>query len=412
MTFVYIACLFLLLLFSAFLSASETALFSLSSLKLKAFQQKGGRFSLISKLMHVSQRTLVTILILNVFSNLLVQNTVSSLFGVSSHWWLNVLVPLFLTLLLGEVLPKTFALPNNEKVAFFTAPFIQRASKLLKPLQVPLTKLTVWVSRLFFFFLKQEKKISSQELRHMVQISQETGVLSQQEGYLIDGMLDLHEASVRSLMSPREEVLFYKMEQPLERLEELFVDLEVSKVPVCEGDLEEVLGILSMERYFFHKQTIQTSSDLIELLKKTKFVPETMGALSLLEMLRKEKEDLSMVVDEYGVISGIISQEDLIESVIGEVSDVRSDQSLYNRANEDVIIASGKLELVEFREIFDIPLISKEHHVTLGGWLIEQLEEIPQAGTKYATDVFLFYVLSSTQTRIKQVYVRRLQKKR
>ena len=115
------------------------------------------------------------------------------------------------------------------------------------------------------------------------------------------------------------------------------------------------------------------------------------------------------MVDEYGSISGLITQEDLIEKVVGEIADFRDAKSLYTRSGENVIIASGKLELSQFAEIFGIELFSKENVVTLGGWLIEQLGTIPQTGTKYATDQFLFYVLAADPNRIRRIYVRKLE---
>lgn len=129
----------------------------------------------------------------------------------------------------------------------------------------------------------------------------------------------------------------------------------------------------------------------------------------MLSNLREAGESLAIVVDEYGAISGLISQEDLIETVVGEISDRRDPKSsLFTRSSEDVIIASGKLELSTFREIFGIPLKSHENTVTLSGWLIEQLGDIPTPGTKYANDQFLFYVLAADPNRIRRIYVRKL----
>jgi CBS domain containing-hemolysin-like protein len=131
-----------------------------------------------------------------------------------------------------------------------------------------------------------------------------------------------------------------------------------------------------------------------------------------LRNLRERGESLAIVVDEYGSISGLITQEDLMESVVGEILDKRDEKSLYTRSGEDAIIASGKLELTEFKEIFGVSLKSKEHVFTLGGWLIEQLGDIPSIGTKYADDRFLFYILEAAPNRIRRVYVRKLKPKK
>jgi CBS domain containing-hemolysin-like protein len=351
---------------------------------------------------------LVTILMLNVLANLLVQNTVSSLFDAFDDWTLKVGLPLLLTLIFGEVLPKSIALPSNASIAPRVAPWISGAAKLLRPIRVPLTKATSWISRFLFVFLKKEKEISAEELRHVLKSSEESGVLLPQECDLIGGSLDLQTSLVRERMRPREEILFYDIQDPLSKLNHLLVDLETTRVPVCDGDLEKLLGILTARRFFFHREQVKAGSDLAPILKKPYFVPETTRSWNLLKNLRERNESLAIVVDEYGTISGLVTQEDLIEAVVGEITDRRDAKSLYTRSSDDVIIASGKLELSEFKEIFGISLKSRENIVTLGGWLIEQLGDIPATGAKYATDDFLFYVLAAEPNRIRRIYVRRL----
>lgn len=409
MTFGLISILVLLLLISGFLSASETSLFSLSPLTVKSYRENSNpRLALIARLMESPREVLVTILILNVLSNILVQNTVSSLFDAFPGWLLKVGLPLFLTLLFGEVIPKSIAMPNNVAFAYKTAPFIELAAKVLKPIREPLTRATSWISRFLFFFLHEEKEISAEELRHVLESSKESGVLLPQECKLVGGALDLQDSLVKERMRPREEVLYYDVQEPLQNLIRLFIDLETSRVPVCDGSLENLLGIISVKRFFFHRDQIQTPKDLISLLKKAYYVPESIKAWTLLKNLRERQESLAIVVDEYGSISGLITQEDLIESVVGEITDRRDDLNLYTRSGEDAIIASGKLELSEFKEIFGIPLKSKENILTLGGWLIEQLGDIPSVGTKYADDRFLFYILEAAPNRIRRIYVRKL----
>lgn len=404
-----IALLFFLILLSASLSASETALFSLSPLTVKSYRSASNpRLGLIARLMEKPRDLLVTILMLNIFANILIQNTVSSLFEQEEGWWIKIVVPLVLTLLFGEVLPKSLALPNNAQVAYRAAPWLDRAARFLRPIRIPLTKATSGISRFLFFFLTEEKEISAEELRHVLKTSEEAGVLLPEEAELIDGALDLQTTIVKERMRPREEVLFYDIQEPLAQLTHLFVDQETTRVPVCDGDLENLLGILSTRRYFFQKEQIQKPADVVPFLKKPFYVPETTKAWALLRTLRERGESLAIVVDEYGSISGLITQEDLIEAVVGEIKDRRDTKSLYTRSSEDVIIASGKLELAEFREIFGVPLKSKENIVTLGGWLIEQLGDIPATGAKYATDDFLFYVLAAEPHRVRRIYVRRL----
>ncbi|EKE08210.1 MAG: hypothetical protein ACD_17C00288G0003 [uncultured bacterium] len=403
--------LLLLILLSAFLSGSETALFSVSPLAVKSYESsRSPRLQLIARLMRRPRDVLVTILILNVLANVLIQNTVAMIFDPYQSIALKIFLPLGLTLFLGELIPKSLALPNHSQIAYVTAPWIDRAARILRPIREPLTKATSFISRALFFFLKEEKEISSDELRHVLKTSEERGVLLPVETELISGTLDLQHSHVKEHMRPRAEVLAYDIRDPLAELMDLFIEKKVTRVPVYEGNLENLKGILTAREFFFHKDQIKRAQDLVSILIKPYFLPETTRAWTTLCMLRERGIPLAMVVDQYGSISGLITQEDLVEAVIGEIVDARDVKNLYTRSSEDVVIASGKLELSEFEDIFHIPLESKEGSVTLGGWLIEQLGDIPTAGAKYANDRFLFYVLAADPNRIRRIYIRRLKK--
>lgn len=137
-----------------------------------------------------------------------------------------------------------------------------------------------------------------------------------------------------------------------------------------------------------------------------------MTAETLLKKMYEREESLAIVVDEYSSVSGIIAFEDLVEVVIGEISDRRDTKALYTKSKSDVVIASGKLELSEFEDLFQHKLYSPNHMMTIGGWLTEQLGDIPKAGTKYVTDEFLFHVLASDHTRVRRVYIRKLTRRK
>ncbi len=410
MLLLLIVFLLILIFLSGYFSAAETALFSLSPLTLKAYRVSSqSRLNLISRLMDHPRQVLVTLMIVHIFANILVQNVISSIFEPFPIWTLKVGVPLVLTLLFGDILPKSVAMPYNTAISYHVAPVVAKVSRWIAPFRKLLTAVTSGLTRCLFFFLHEEKEISIDELRHVLKTSEETGVLLHEEADLIDGMLKLQQVLVKERMRPREEMLFYDLQQPFSALNHLFVELEITRVPVCDGNLENILGVLSTRLYFFHENELREPADLLPILKKPCYVPETMKCWALLQYLRERGESLALVVNEYGSISGLITQEDLIEAVVGEISDKRDVKSLYTRSGPDVIIASGKLELEEFRDVFGISLKSKENAVTLGGWLIEQLGDIPPAGTKYANDQFLFYVLAADPNRIRRIYVRKLQ---
>jgi magnesium and cobalt exporter, CNNM family len=406
-----IAALVVLLLLSAFCSSSETALFSLSPMKVKAFSQDPHRRKqLVARLLMQPRQLLVTVLIINVIINVLIQNIISNFFGGSTSWLLTVGLPLFLTLVFGEVIPKSLGLANNEKVAYLTAPVLNKAQKLFLPIRKSLVYIAGAISHVIFFFLRKEKEISVEELEHALKTSRKVGVLSEDEGELVRGYLHLEGFHVRELMRQTEEILYFDISENLDRLVHLFVDEECSRIPICEGDIENVIGIMTSRLFFLHRPQIHASEDLKKIVEKAFFVPESMPATTLLREFYARKESMALVVDEYGSISGLLTLEDLIEEVIGEISDRRDLDKRYTRSGEDVLIASGKLELSELEEIFDVPFESEHDVVTIGGWLTEKLGDIPKSGTKYTTKDFLFHILSSDPNRIRRVYIRRLRK--
>ena len=401
----------ILLFFSGLFSASETALFSLSSLKIKAYKQdKDARKQLIAELLLSPRDLLVTIIMLNIAINILIQNVFSSLFGDSSNWMLNVGVPLVLTLMLGDVVPKSIGLVNNVKISYKISPLISLLQKILLPIRKILVFITNHISRVLFFFLRKEQEISIDELQHALRTSRQYGVLQEDEAELVRGYLALQESTVKERMRPREEVLFFDLDESLSKLVHLFVDQECSRIPVCDKGLDQIVGIITSRLYFLHKEKISKIEDLRPILEKPFFVPETVPAKTLLRQFYDRQESFGIVVDEYGSVSGIIALEDLVETVIGEIADRRDEKNLYTSSGEDVMIVSGKMELAELEKIFDVTLISENNMVTLGGYLTEKLGDIPKSGSKYMTSDFLFHVLASEPTRVRRVYIRRLRR--
>lgn len=406
---ILIVVLALLIFMSGFLSASETAMFSLSSMKVRAYRHGADkRGQLIARLLSKPRKLLVTILMLNVVMNILVQNVVSGIFGTFSSWALTVGVPLGLTLVFGEVIPKSIAYPKNTFISYHAAPFLRGVEIVLKPLRDAITYLTEFISKFFFFYLRKEKEIAIEELKIALRSSQETGAVSSEEAKLVRGYLNLEEDVVKELMCPRNEILFFDVNEPLSRLVSLFVDEECTRIPVCSGSIEHVLGVMSSSSFFLHQDRIKNTHDVISYLKKAYFVPESMISRALLEHFYQIEETMAMVVDEYGSISGIITLEDLVETVIGQIADRRDEKSHYTRASDDIVIASGKLELIEFEEIFDYHFESPNNMATIGGYLTELLGDIPKSGTKIQRHGFLFHVLSADLNRVRRVYIRRV----
>ncbi|MBI5346594.1 MAG: CBS domain-containing protein [Chlamydiae bacterium] len=249
--------------------------------------------------------------------------------------------------------------------------------------------------------------MSFDELEHIIRTSKKKGILNIEEANLIEGCLKLQSSSSKEHMKTKEEIHFFNINDDINNLIKIFSKEGFSRIPVCDNDIDHLLGIISLKRFFFYQEHIKSIEDLKKYLKKPFFVPENISSWSLLSELRAKNEDMALVVDEYGSILGIITQEDLVEGVIGEISDKKELKPKYS-LTDDVLIASGQMPIDDLEEIFDLSLPRLGRSVTIGGWLTDQMGDIPQPGTKFSTKELFFYVIEADVKKVKKVYVRLL----
>lgn len=400
-----------LTLASGWCSASEAALFSLSSIKIKSFKNSENyRERLIAQLLAQPRDLIVTIFLLNTLVNILLQNVFSHAFMNAGGWLIAVGMPFVILLIFGEIIPKYIGIQNNINFSKTTAPALNFFQKILYPIRKFIIYILSPISRILFFFLKKDSDISREELQHVLRKSEEAGILNHEERELIWGYVNLQDSTVREIMRPRQDILYYDIREPLTRLVHLFVDKQCSRIPVCEKDIESVIGIIDTKQYLLHREAIREPQDLRQFLWRPYYIPETTSSQTLLKRLDESGQEIALAVDEYGSISGLVTYEDLVEVVVGKINDLRDQKVIFTKAGKNEIIASGKMELDEFNTLFDSDLQS-ESMITLGGWLTEQLGEIPKSGTKFETPNFLFQVLAADPNRIRRIYVRKLNKK-
>lgn len=408
---ILITTLIVLTLGSAFFSGSEVALFSLSPMRVKAYRNnKNPRNRLISELLRQPRDLLVTVFMLNTLVNILLQNTASKMFGAQAGWDLKVGIPLILTLFIGEIIPKNICMQNNVSVSYHVVPYIDFFHRWLASIRKITIAITHPISRMMFFYLKKEESISEDELEHVLRASEEHGVLHPDEATLVWGYLKLHSSTVKEIMVPDEDILYYEIGEPLTKLTHLFVEQECTRIPVCKENLDNVLGVITAKQFFLHGHKIENGKEMERLLFKPFYVPETTHIHSLMRQFDESNQVIALVVDEYGSVTGLISKEDIAEQVIGEISDRRDQNPLFTIAGEDEIIASGKFELAEFNRHFDVDLKSPTNMVTIGGWLIERVGNIPKGGSAFEEENFLFQILASEPMRVRRLYVRKLKK--
>lgn len=399
---------FLLLLFSAIISAAETALFSLSSMKVKGYGHSPSHSKrLVYTLLKHPKDLLITIFFLNTLSNILLQNAASSYFDSYQSWILKVGIPLVVTLVFGEVIPKNFGLTHNEWLAEKTSAFVLFCYTLTSPIRKLILNVTNPLARILFSFFKKGRAISSEELYHALVESHKSGILSDEEVELARGYLDLQEKSVKEVMRPRDEILFYTLEEPLTKLTYIMLEEQVSKVPVCLTNIDDVFGVISAKNYYLHQEELSSPEDLRKYLIPPFFVPETIDVKTLFKQLLSSQKKIALVVDEYGSISGLITLEDIVEIVVGDIADKR-DSALFSSLSEKTIVADGKMEIQDLEELFSIELDNPYNLVTVGGWLTDKLGEIPKNGLEFSLENLHFQILASDPNKIKKVHIRYL----
>jgi putative hemolysin len=394
---------------SAYCSGSEAALFSLSPMQVKAYRfDPDARKKQIALLLHHPTNLLVTVFMLNTLVNIVLQNVASHYFGNEGSWVLKVGIPLILTLFFGEIIPKDLCLKNNVKFSYYVVPSIIFFHQLLRHVRKATVAITLPISKILFFYLKKEESISEQELSHVLKTSEEHGVLHPEEAKLVRGYLELQNAVVKEIMCPKEDVLYYEIGESLSRLIYLFVDQECSRIPVCRGGLDQILGVITAKNFFLYRDELFVAEDVQKILDKPFYIPETTPIRVLMQKFDETEQVIALVVDEYGMITGLVSQEDIAEVVIGEITDRRDQNPLFTKAGKEEIIASGKLEIEEFNTIFNTELSNTSHMITIGGWLTDKLGEIPKGGSSFQMEGFLFQTLAADPNRIRRIYIRKI----
>lgn len=402
--------IFLTILFvccSAFISLSQIALFSLPTSLISHYKRSHSkRQRRVAALLSHPHHLLITLIFCDIGVNIGIQNCIATAVGENASILWTIILPLTLTLILGEILPKAVALPYNTQLSCLVAPLVLVFTKAISPmLHWAIAGINYLVQKILS--RSESDIIQPQELKEVLKSCKDFGVVNQEESRLLFGYLSLGDYSIKERMKPRQDILFYDIQTPIENLYNLFSLKHCSRVPVCNDNLQNLLGICTAKSLLLHGRPLTSPEDLIPLLKKPYYMPETISAKTALCHFAADDETLGIIIDEYGSIEGLITQKDLFEIVSGEIIDEREEKVLYTMSGKDVMIAAGTLELSEFSEVFHVNLPTNNHTATLGGWITEQLGSIPTTGTKLSWNHFMFQVLDAAPNCVRRIYVRK-----
>ncbi len=304
-----------------------------------------------------------------------------------------------LILFVGEIGPKSFALENASRLS----PLISRPLLLFTVFIKPLRVILVWINdRLIALLhpsLLEGPDLSSDELATAVDEGYDAGILDTFEREVINNLLEMERRTVGDIMTPRVEIVSMDRDTPAGEWREFFHSSGFSRAPVIAGDLDAVDGILYARDYLAARTEASVSPDLSNLVRPPWFVPESMKAMDLLGEFRSRQVHLALVIDEYGSVSGLVTMEDVLEEIVGDIADPRGEEAPFRLIEDGVAVVFAGWELDEFTRAVGIELRDR-YSETVGGWLVNRLGRIPVTGETLDLGPFRFHVLAASPTRI------------
>ncbi len=404
-----------LLLASAAMSASEVALFSLSPTQLRDLKERGGRSGQrVLDLLAKPRRLLATILIANNFVNvgiiILSAFALGSMLDLESMpehllFVVQVLAVTFIILLVGEVVPKVYATTNPMRVAQLMAGPLLVLRTVFSPISAPMVRSTSFLEKRYR--KRNSQMISVDSLGHALELTQDAST-TDEEQRILRGIVKFGNIDVRQIMRPRTEVVAFEKGITFKELLAEIVESGFSRVPVYDETLDRVIGVLYIKDVLPHIN--KEDHEWHSLLREPYFVPESKKLDDLLKEFQDEKVHLAVVVDEYGGTSGIITLEDVIEEIVGDITDEYDDEDLiYSKLDDRTWVFEGKVPLTDVYRILGVEgQLFEEHRGdsgTLGGFVLELTGRIPRKGEKVDLQNYTFVVESSDNKRIRRVKV-------
>lgn len=407
----------LLLVASAFISGSEIAFFSLDPQDRQTLEaSEDSRSKLVLSLLNTpdaergARQLLATILVLNNTVNILI----ILLSAVLMQHWLTALPPLvgtalhvfgvtFLIVLFGEVLPKVYANRNPLKLAGRMSRVLVIAKGVLRPVWQPLNAMADWLSP----SASAGPELSLEDLEHAVNVT-DSEERSDEENRILSGIVNFGSKDVKQIMQPRTDVTAFAHTLGWDELKSAMAESGFSRVPIHEDGLDQIKGILYAKDLLAHRN--EKDFDWGTLLRQPFFVPENRMIDDLLRDFQAMKVHLAVVVDEYGGTSGIVTLEDVIEEIVGDISDEFDDEDVfYSRIDERTVVFQGKTALVDVYRILEIDgaafEASKGESDTLGGFVVEQLARLPKRGESFTFDGIGLVAEAVDRRRVLQVKV-------
>jgi len=385
----------ILTIINAFFASAEMAIVSLNKNRLKILSDEGNdKAILLEKLMEEPSRFLATIQVgitlAGFFASASAATGLSTRFSsylskynipYSSKISIIIITIIlsYFTLVFGELYPKRIALQKSEAIAMFAVKPIVYISKITIPFVKLLSNSTNLLVRISGIQIENlEEKVSKEEIRSLIEVGQEHGVINETEKEMIESIFEFDNTIAEEIMTPRTEVFLIDINSPSEKILEELLEEKYSRIPVYEEDVDNIIGILYMKDFIIEASIHGFDKvDIRSILRTPYFVPVTKNIDNLFKQLQKSNNHMAILIDEYGGFAGIVTIEDLIEEVMGNIFDEYDDAEPYiKKIDTDTYIVNGLLSINEVNDYFSINLQS-EHSDTIGGFVVDLIDNIP-----------------------------------
>lgn len=395
---------------SAFFSSIETAFSTISTVRLKHSAERGNKKAQKAlKVVENYDKALTSILIGNNIVNIGCSSVATvlciNIFGDTGAAISTVAITL-LVLIFGEIIPKCLAKEKPESLCLATAKILLLLMTILTPLVIFFVSLKSVAVKLL---AKDGAKpsVTEDELKVLIGTSQQEGVLEQQERELVQSALEFDEKSVQDILTPRVDITAIDINYSTEEIKKIILEERYSRIPIYKGDIDNIIGILYTRDYLEALLTTE-KPDLKKLMKPAYFVYKTKILSEILTELKKEKLHIAVVTDDYGGTLGIVTMEDLIEEIVGEIWDEDEVEAPdYSKVNDNTYYLSGDMNIYSMLELFELYedyIVSDS--ISVGGWVMENLGDIPKSGDSFVyKNQLSFTVIDVEDQRVEKVKV-------
>ena len=410
---IQIAALLFLLLLSAFFSSAETSLTTVNKIRIQSLAEQGNRNAkILEKVISDSSKMLSTILIgnniVNISASSLATTITLRLFG-NAFVSVSTGILTLLVLIFGEITPKTMATIHSEKIALSYA-------RIIYALMVLFTPLVFIVQHLSFLMLRllrvdpnaKGASMTEHELRTIVNVSQEDGVIESEEKQMIYNVFDFRDSVAKDIMIPRIDMTFVDINCTYEELMDIYRDVKYTRFPVFEDNTDNVIGTINVKDLLLLTQKDIEHFSIRSILREPYFTYEHKSTADLLLEMRESSYNLAIVLDEYGATAGLVTTEDLLEEIVGEIRDEYDegeDEEIRVIVPEKEYIVDGSSKLDDISEALQIELESEDYD-SIGGYIIEHLDSLPAQGQGITLESGIRLVADVVRKkRIEQVHI-------